>query len=182
MQYFTKGVGENPDEIGKKKKSKQKAITKSGEPKPQRIPAALKTNSMNSHENKLKQPVNVTDDSPDAGSSSEEDSITKDNVKDRYKGSSMEFDDNSQDKKIKRSNSKAKKGKVMADLSSIQNNDDDIINLNFVRKNVNKSEHFGKTGGLEDPGKIYGANQKKSKKSIDAGKFGGAKRDSQMDF
>ena len=38
MQYFTKGVGENPDDIGKKKKSKQKAITKSGEPKPQKIP------------------------------------------------------------------------------------------------------------------------------------------------
>ena len=157
MQYFTKGVGENPDDIGKKKKSKQKAITKSGEPKPQKIPAALKTNSMNQHDNKLKQPSAVSDDSPDAGSSSEEESLTKDKPNDRYKGSSMEFDDDQgQDKKLKKSKSKPEKGRVMADLSSIQNNDDDIINLNFVRKNINKSEHFGKSSGLEDPSQIYG--------------------------
>jgi hypothetical protein len=64
----------------------------------------------------------------------------------------MEFDDDQgQDKKLKKSKSKPEKGRVMADLSSIQNNDDDIINLNFVRKNINKSEHFGKSSGLEDP-------------------------------
>jgi hypothetical protein len=34
MQYFTKGVSDNADENGsKKKKNKMKAITKSGEPK-----------------------------------------------------------------------------------------------------------------------------------------------------
>jgi hypothetical protein len=76
----------------------------------------------------------------------------------------MEFDedqDQDQDKKMKKSKSKPEKGRVMADLSSIQNNDDDIINLNFVRKNINKSEHFGKSGGLEDPSKVYGISQKK---------------------
>ena len=78
MQYFTKGVGDNPDEIGKKKKSKQKALTKSGEPKPQKIPAASKINNMTQHDNKLKQPSNLSDHSPDAGSSSSDESATKD--------------------------------------------------------------------------------------------------------
>ena len=89
----------------------------------------------------------------------------------------MEFDAaEEQQKKMKKS--KSSKPGVMADLSSIQNNDDDIINLNFVRKNVNKSDNF-KAGSLEDPGKVYGTSQKKSKKSIDSSKIlGGAKRDS----
>jgi hypothetical protein len=139
---------------------------------------------MTQHDSKLKQPSNVTDDSPDAGSSSEEEeSLTKDKPNERYKGSSMEFDSaEEQQKKMKKSKSKPEKGSVVADLSSIQNNDDDIINLNFVRKNVNKSEHF-KSSGLDDPGKIYGtATKKNNKKSIDSNKYTGAKRDSQMDF
>jgi len=43
MQYFTKGVSENPS--GKKKKGKKGAL-KGGETKAQALPAPLKTNNM----------------------------------------------------------------------------------------------------------------------------------------
>ena len=78
MQYFTKGVSDSVDETGSKKK--KKAITKSGEPKAQKVPAPLKTNNMGQHDNKLKQPGSQSDQSPEAGSSSDEDgSLTKEN-------------------------------------------------------------------------------------------------------
>lgn len=58
---------------------------------------------------------------------------------------------------MKRSKSKPERASVMADLSSILKNDDDIINLNFIRKDqkVNKSEHF-KSNTFDDPSKVYG--------------------------
>ena len=47
MQYFIKGVSDNPG--GKKKKGK-KGAQKAGETKAQALPAPLKTNNMGRHD------------------------------------------------------------------------------------------------------------------------------------
>ena len=75
----------------------------------------------------------------------------------------MDFHSGESSEKKKRSKSKQEKKSVVADLSSIHKDHDDIINLNFVRKdvtgNINRSEHF-KSTAFDEPSKVYGINQK----------------------
>jgi hypothetical protein len=76
-------------------------------------------------------------------------------------GSSMEFDAGSQEGMgIGKSKSQIKKNISFGldnNISAIQRDHDDIINLNFNRKNNKKD-------AMEDPSQVYGLGKKKGKK------------------